>query len=511
MVKDAPSRGQERTPALSSMQRPACIRSGCAHAPGRVSRRPAQARPGILNLTGGHPADVPHPVLFATIPSHRSVVSDRSLSVLLLCRVMGRRLLPQGSRAFRRIAWGAAFSRIAESHSRHPRRGLALGSPAFPQGCSDHRLRVRARQFPQPLLFPPRRFRCGHCGCSSAASASRATPQPPQSSLPRAKSCRLRCWVFPRPCSVFPSSGAPHACRRSSGGCLKHSPPSVPNKPMPMPFPSISSLHQSVWQPRSCSARPGIKHKSRQKRPPGRPSRFHATLNPELRIMSQETITLSGRELTTAQVARIARQYARVEISAQAEADISATRKLILEMAKDRELPRIYGFNTGVGMNKDWDISEEGLGRFNRMLINSHSAAVGPEASEEEVRAMLAVRLNCFLTNHTGASPRTHSHVPRFSEPSPSSGHAHKGIDRRIRSGRHGSYRPCRSGRRRGLPPGRAHERAEAWPKRGSNLSRSAARTVWPLSTPARSLPGLAPCWRKTSWNSWTCAICSTR
>ena len=98
--------------------------------------------------------------------------------------------------------------------------------------------------------------------------------------------------------------------------------------------------------------------------------------------MSQETITLSGRELTTAQVARIARQYARVEISAQAEADISATRKLILEMAKDRELPRIYGFNTGVGMNKDWDISEEGLGRFNRMLINSHSAAVGPEASE---------------------------------------------------------------------------------------------------------------------------------
>ena len=121
--------------------------------------------------------------------------------------------------------------------------------------------------------------------------------------------------------------------------------------------------------------------------------------------MSQETITLSGRELTTAQVARIARQYARVEISAQAEADISATRKLILEMAKDRELPRIYGFNTGVGMNKDWDISEEGLGRFNRMLINSHSAAVGPEASEEEVRAMLAVRLNCFLTNHTGASP----------------------------------------------------------------------------------------------------------
>lgn len=281
---------------------------------------------------------------------------------------------------------------------------------------------------------------------------------------------------------------------------------------MPMPFPSISSLHQSVWQPRSCSARPGIKHKSRQKRPPGRPSRFHATLNPELRIMSQETITLSGRELTTAQVARIARQYARVEISAQAEADISATRKLILEMAKDRELPRIYGFNTGVGMNKDWDISEEGLGRFNRMLINSHSAAVGPGGFRGGSPRDARRPPELLPDKSHGSIPRTHSHVPRFSEPSPSSGHAHKGIDRRIRSGRHGSYRPCRSGRRRGLPPGRAHERrGSPGPKRGSNLSRSAARTVWPLSTPARSLPGLAPCWRKTSWNSWTCAICSTR
>lgn len=153
MVKDAPSRGRERTPALSSMQRPACIRSGCAHPPGVSAEDRHKRAPESSTSPGGHPADVPHPVLFATIPSHRSVVSDRSLSVLFLCRVMGRRLLPQGSRAFRRIAWGAAFSRIAESHSRHPRRGLALGSPAFPQGCSDHRLRVRARQFPQPLLF----------------------------------------------------------------------------------------------------------------------------------------------------------------------------------------------------------------------------------------------------------------------------------------------------------------------------------------------------------------------
>ena len=71
MVKDAPSRGRERTPALSSMQRPACIRSGCAHPPG-VS---AEDRHKRAPESSTSPADILRTfrILFSS-PQYRLIV-----------------------------------------------------------------------------------------------------------------------------------------------------------------------------------------------------------------------------------------------------------------------------------------------------------------------------------------------------------------------------------------------------------------------------------------------------
>ena len=117
------------------------------------------------------------------------------------------------------------------------------------------------------------------------------------------------------------------------------------------------------------------------------------------------TIVLNGSTLTTEEVTAIARGGARTEIAGESREKAVAVRKMVMEMLEDRNLPRIYGFNTGVGMNKDWDISADGLERFNRCMIYSHSAGVDPEASEEEVRATLVVRLNCLLTQCAGVQP----------------------------------------------------------------------------------------------------------
>ena len=73
------------------------------------------------------------------------------------------------------------------------------------------------------------------------------------------------------------------------------------------------------------------------------------------------TVSLTGSDLTIEQVRAVARHGAEVRIAPEAMQRIRRTRALVLEMAEDRTLPRIYGFNTGVGMNKDWDISREGL------------------------------------------------------------------------------------------------------------------------------------------------------
>ncbi len=114
---------------------------------------------------------------------------------------------------------------------------------------------------------------------------------------------------------------------------------------------------------------------------------------------------LTGKDLSISDVARVARGDVRVEITPERCARIEQTRKVVLELAQDNNMPRIYGFNTGLGMNKDWSISQEDMEAFNRGVIYSHSAAIGPETTEEETRAVMLVRLNSFLSDATGVQP----------------------------------------------------------------------------------------------------------
>ena len=118
-----------------------------------------------------------------------------------------------------------------------------------------------------------------------------------------------------------------------------------------------------------------------------------------------EICWLDGKNLTVEAVSRIARGDVRVEITPERCQRIEQTRQIVLEMAKDTSLPPIYGFNTGLGRNKDWSISPESMEAFNRGVIRSHSAAVGPDAPEDEVRAALLVRLNMLLSDGTGVQP----------------------------------------------------------------------------------------------------------
>ncbi len=114
-------------------------------------------------------------------------------------------------------------------------------------------------------------------------------------------------------------------------------------------------------------------------------------------------IILTGKELTIDKVWEIAVNGAQVEISAEANERLEASRRLVYELV-DADVP-VYGFNTGVGWNKDHKIAKEFFEDFNRKLIYSHSFGVEPEASEAEVRAIMAVRLNCLLLGYTGIQP----------------------------------------------------------------------------------------------------------
>lgn len=114
-------------------------------------------------------------------------------------------------------------------------------------------------------------------------------------------------------------------------------------------------------------------------------------------------IVLTGKNLGLEELALIALEKADVEIAPEAGRRLEEARRLIYDLV-DSDVP-VYGFNTGVGWNKDRHIASEFFKQYNENLIHSHTLGVKPEADEAEVRAAMAVRLNCLLTGHTGLSP----------------------------------------------------------------------------------------------------------
>ncbi|KAB3529310.1 HAL/PAL/TAL family ammonia-lyase [Alkaliphilus serpentinus] len=116
-----------------------------------------------------------------------------------------------------------------------------------------------------------------------------------------------------------------------------------------------------------------------------------------------ERVVLKGDSLTLKDFVRIARDKVAVEISDEAMERIEAGRRLVYEFM-DSDIP-VYGFNRGVGWNKDRKVVAKYYEEYNKNLIYAHCVGVKPEATEEVVRATLLARLSTFLVGCTGIQP----------------------------------------------------------------------------------------------------------
>ena len=114
-------------------------------------------------------------------------------------------------------------------------------------------------------------------------------------------------------------------------------------------------------------------------------------------------VILNGSDLDLPRLAAIAEGGAEVEISPDGAERLRASRQLVYDLAES-DVP-VYGFNTGVGWNKDRHIAADFFKQYNENLIHSHTLGMGKEASEAEVRAAMAIRLNCLLRGNTGIQP----------------------------------------------------------------------------------------------------------
>ncbi|REK64071.1 MAG: aromatic amino acid lyase [Cohnella sp.] len=116
------------------------------------------------------------------------------------------------------------------------------------------------------------------------------------------------------------------------------------------------------------------------------------------------TVRLDGRSLTIEALEQIALRRYKVELAPEAVARVEKAHLVLHELAA-KGIP-IYGFNRGVGINKDREISSDFFENYNRNLIYSHSAGIEPAATEEQARAVLAARLNTLLLGATGVHPQ---------------------------------------------------------------------------------------------------------
>lgn len=115
-----------------------------------------------------------------------------------------------------------------------------------------------------------------------------------------------------------------------------------------------------------------------------------------------EKIVLTGNDLSFEGLYDISFNNYEVEIAPEALKRAKDARNLIFRLA-DEGYP-VYGLNRGVGWNKDKYVFSEFFEKYNKNLLNTHALGMLPCSTEEEVRAMMAVRLNTALCGSTGIS-----------------------------------------------------------------------------------------------------------
>lgn len=125
-----------------------------------------------------------------------------------------------------------------------------------------------------------------------------------------------------------------------------------------------------------------------------------------------DIIELNGSNLNFEQFELVVKKKATVKLEEEALVRVRSARALIYELDKRGE--KVYGLNTGVGWNKDRKVEAEYFDAYNKSLLRSHCIGIAPECCEAEIRGTLLIRLNGFLSGHTGVSEKIVLYLAEF-------------------------------------------------------------------------------------------------
>ena len=115
------------------------------------------------------------------------------------------------------------------------------------------------------------------------------------------------------------------------------------------------------------------------------------------------TVTLTGRDLTLADVTAVARHRRPVRLDDTARAAVERCHGLLRRMMADGT--PIYGVTTGFGALDGAAVPAEANTALQHNLLRSHAAGTGPSMAADQVRAMMLLRANVLAGAMTGVDP----------------------------------------------------------------------------------------------------------
>ncbi|HWM13563.1 MAG TPA: histidine ammonia-lyase [Gaiellaceae bacterium] len=118
-------------------------------------------------------------------------------------------------------------------------------------------------------------------------------------------------------------------------------------------------------------------------------------------------VSLTGDDLTLADVWAVAVDAAPAELSEEGRAKLHRARDLVERVAAESSGEHTYGINTGFGRFVSKTIPAELAEELQLRLLRSHACGVGDPYPREVVRAAMLLRANALAKGYSGARPAT--------------------------------------------------------------------------------------------------------
>lgn len=116
-------------------------------------------------------------------------------------------------------------------------------------------------------------------------------------------------------------------------------------------------------------------------------------------------LKIDGAPLSVGDVARVAREHERIEITEESTERMAQSRVWVDTILESDE--PVYGINTGFGELSRIFINHDEREKLQRNLILSHCTGVGPLLPEDVVRAAMLLRIQSLVMGYSGVRPCT--------------------------------------------------------------------------------------------------------